>query len=48
MAHFDAKSPLRTRRTVKYDSFAVLDFSPNCTHVQNSFPANSKILERKC
>jgi hypothetical protein len=36
MAHFDANSPLRTHRTAKYGSFAMLDLTPNCTHIQNS------------
>jgi hypothetical protein len=36
MAHFDAKSPLRTHRTFEYGSLAVLNFVPNCTHVRNS------------
>lgn len=36
MAHFDAISPLRTRRTLKYGFFTMLDISPNCTHIQKS------------
>jgi hypothetical protein len=37
MAHFVPKSPLRTQCILKYSSFAVLDFEPNCTHVQISY-----------
>ncbi|GEM_PF-6877912 len=36
MAHFDVISALRTHRTTEYGSFAVLDISPNCTHLQTS------------
>lgn len=34
MAHFDVISALRTHRTYEYGSLAVLDISPNCTHLQ--------------
>lgn len=33
MAHFDPNTALRTRRTLEYDSFTVLSFEPNCTHI---------------
>jgi len=36
MAHFDVISPLRTHRTSQYDSFAVLEITPNCTHAKRS------------
>ncbi len=52
MAHFARRSVLRTppvfptgrtgHRTIEYGSLAVLDFQPNCTHVQKSFAFNSE------